>query len=242
LFIGHFGVAFAAKRLVPRTSLVVLFLSAQLIDLLWPMFLLLGLEHVRVDPGNTVVTALDFYDYPITHSLAGAVAWAFGLASLVYALTHARRAALVSGALVMSHWFLDLTVHGPDLPLWPGGPEYGFGLWDSLAATAGLEVGVFAAGIFLYVRSTSTRGPRRHLALWSLAGFLLLVQAGNFFGPPPPGASAIAWVGMAQWLLIAWAGWADRARPQESRSQERIGPLAGHSPASAAKASVKNAG
>ena len=91
MFIGHFGVAFAAKRVVPHTSLAILFLSAQLIDLLWPVFLLSGLEHVRIDPGNTVVTPLDFYSYPISHSLAGAVAWAFGLASVVYALTRAHR-------------------------------------------------------------------------------------------------------------------------------------------------------
>ena len=216
MFIGHFGVAFAAKPLAPRTSLAVLFLSAQLIDLLWPMFLLVGLEHVRIDPGNTAVTPLDFYDYPITHSLAGALAWAFGLASLVYARTRDRTVALVAGALVASHWFLDLTVHGPDLPLWPGGPEYGLGLWNSLAATAALEAVLFAAGITLYFRATSEHGTRRHLALWSLIGFLLLVEAGNFLGPPPPNVSAIAWVGMAQWLLIAWAAWADWAPPQES--------------------------
>ncbi len=139
--------------MVPHTSLAILFLSAQLIDLLWPVFLLSGLEHVRIDPGNTVVTPLDFYSYPISHSLAGAVAWAFGLASVVYALTRARTVALVSGALVASHWLLDLAVHRPDLALWPGGPKYAFGLWNSLAATALLEVGVFAAGILIYLRA-----------------------------------------------------------------------------------------
>ena len=221
MFIGHFGVAFAAKPLAPRTSLAVLFLSAQLIDLLWPMFLLLGLEHVRVDPGNTVVTPLDFYDYPVTHSLAGTLAWAFGLASFVYAMVRDRAVAFIVGALVASHWFLDLMVHRPDLPLWPDGPKYGLGLWNSLPATVALEVTVFAVGIALYLRTTPAGGTRRHLALWSLVGFLLLVQVGNFFGPPPPNATAIAWVGMAQWLLIAWAAWADRTRPQAGG-----GPLA----------------
>jgi hypothetical protein len=47
-------------------------LSAQLVDLLWPIFLLLGLEHVRIAPGNTRFTPLDFYDDPITHSTLGA--------------------------------------------------------------------------------------------------------------------------------------------------------------------------
>jgi len=72
MFLGHCGVALAAKKLVPRTSLGTLILAAQLADLLWPIFLLLGLEHVRIDPGNARVTPLDFYDYPITHSLLGA--------------------------------------------------------------------------------------------------------------------------------------------------------------------------
>ena len=69
MFIGHYGVALAAKKLAPRTSLGILFLAAQFVDMLWPVFLLAGMEHVRIDPGNTAFTPLDFYDYPISHSL-----------------------------------------------------------------------------------------------------------------------------------------------------------------------------
>jgi len=65
MFIGHFGVGFAAKRVVPRVSLGTAFLAAQWLDLLWPTFLLLGMESVRIAPGATAVTPLIFDHYPI---------------------------------------------------------------------------------------------------------------------------------------------------------------------------------
>lgn len=67
MFLGHYAVALSAKRFAPKTSLGTLFLAAQLFDLLWPLFLLSGLEHLRIEPGNTVVTPIDFYDYPFSH-------------------------------------------------------------------------------------------------------------------------------------------------------------------------------
>ena len=81
MFIGHYAVALAAKKAAPKTSFGTLFLAAQFIDLLWPLLLLLGIEHVRIDPGNTAFTPLDFYDYPITHSLLAVIGWslAFGM-------------------------------------------------------------------------------------------------------------------------------------------------------------------
>ena len=63
MFIGHFGVGFGAKRFAPAVSLGTLFLAAQFADLLWPTLLLLGVEEVRIDPGITVVTPLDFVHY-----------------------------------------------------------------------------------------------------------------------------------------------------------------------------------
>ena len=96
--IGHFGVALAAKRAAPRASLGVLFLAAEFIDLLWPIFVLLGVEHVRVAPGATAMTPLDFYDYPITHSLAGAAAWSFALGLVYFAVRRDKRSAYVGAS------------------------------------------------------------------------------------------------------------------------------------------------
>jgi hypothetical protein len=43
-------------------------MAAQWFDLLWPAFLLAGLEHASVEPHATRVTPLNFYDYPLSHS------------------------------------------------------------------------------------------------------------------------------------------------------------------------------
>jgi hypothetical protein len=111
MFLGHYGVALAAKKVAPRVSLGTLFLSTQFVDLLWPVFLLLGLERVRIDPGNTVVTPLDFYDYPITHSLVGGLVWSM-LFGVVYYLL--RRPAWRLGRRRRRHQPL-----GPRLPRAP---------------------------------------------------------------------------------------------------------------------------
>jgi len=136
MFIGHVGAAFAAKRFAPKTSLGTLVFATVFLDLIWPIFLLVGLEHVRIAPGNTRVTPFDFYDYPISHSLLGAVGWSIAVVLGYLAARHYRREAWIVGLSVLSHWILDWVVHRPDLPLWPGGSgRYGLGLWNSLPIT-----------------------------------------------------------------------------------------------------------
>ena len=120
MFIGHYAVALGAKKAAPRVSLGTLLLASQFIDLLWPIFLLLGLEHVRIAPGNTVFTPLDFYDYPISHSLLAVLGWSVGFGLVYYAVRRSGRNALILGAIVLSHWVLDFISHRPDLPLIPG--------------------------------------------------------------------------------------------------------------------------
>lgn len=213
MFLGHFAAGFAAKRIAPRVSLGALFLSVQLVDLLWPAFLLLGLERVRIAPGITAVTPLDFHHYPLTHSLLGAAGWSLVLSGAYCRLRGDWRGAWVMGAGVLSHWVLDAVVHRPDLPLYPGGAVHaGLGLWNSPAGTVIVEGGVFIAGCALYLRSTAALDRIGRHGTWALIGFLTLVYAGNFLGPPPPGEKAVAVVGLAQWLLIPWAWWADRHR------------------------------
>src|SRR2546430_7498580 len=159
MFIGHFGVALAAKKAAPRTSLGTLILAAQFIDLLWPIFLLLGLEHVRTAPGITKVSPFDFYDYPISHSLLMVVVWSVVLGGLYYAFRRYTRGAWWIALAVLSHWLLDFIVHRPDLPLWPGGPRVGLGLWNLPPVAVVLELALFAAGVGLYLRATRPRGP-----------------------------------------------------------------------------------
>jgi hypothetical protein len=218
MFVGHFGLGLAGKRIAPRVSLGTWFLSVQLLDLLWPLFLLLGREHVRITPGYTRMSPLDFYDYPITHSLAGAVLWGLLLCGLYLLATRGRgpgrrRIALLLAAGVVSHWFLDLVVHREDLPVLPAiGPYLGFGLWNVPAATLALELALFGAGILLYLRATRARDGAGRWGLAALLGLLLLLWLGAAFGPPPPDEGIVAWSAMALWLLVPWAAWVDRHR------------------------------
>ena len=222
MFIGHFGVGFGAKRLAPSVSLGTLFLAAQFADLLWPTLLLLGVEEVRVDPGITVVTPLDFVRYPYSHSLVAMVGWG-AIFGAVYKLARRSRPStgLLLAALVVSHWVLDLVMHRPDLPLTLGGSQrYGLGLWNSLPGTLAVELPLFLAGVFLYVRSTAPRDRTGKIALAGLVLFLLAVYFMNFFGSPPPSSAAVAWVTQSMWLLVAWGYWVDRHRqPREITSR-----------------------
>ena len=214
MFIGHFALGMGAKKIVPAVSLGTLFLACQLADLLWPTLLLAGVEVVRIQPGVTAVTPLDFVRYPYSHSLLALLGWAV-LFSLGYlALRRSRVAAAVTlGALVLSHWLLDFIVHRPDLPLTPGGSErFGLGLWDSLPATLAVELPLFIAGVALYVRSTEALDRQGRWGFWSLIAFLLVVYLANLFGPPPPSTNLVAWGTQAMWLFVLWGWWVDRHR------------------------------
>jgi membrane-bound metal-dependent hydrolase YbcI (DUF457 family) len=213
MFLGHFAVGFGAKKFAPRASLGTLFLAAQFIDLLWPTLVLLGVERVRIAPGITAVTPLDFEHYPISHSLIAVVGWALLFGAVYFLMRRDRRTSLVLALAVLSHWLLDWLSHRPDLPLFPGGARVGLGLWQSLPATLIVELGLFAVGVALYWRITHAADRIGRWALWSLVTLLLVIYVGNLFGAPPPDATAIGWVGQAQWLLIVWGYWLDRHRP-----------------------------
>lgn len=213
MFIGHYAVALAAKKAAPNTSLGTLLISVQLVDLLWPIMLLLGLEHVRIDPGNTAVTPLDFYDYPITHSLIGAIGWSVAFGLLYFAIRRYKRGALVVGLGVFSHWILDLITHRPDLPLGFGGDVFfGFGLWNSLAGTLVVELAILAIGLAVYLRSTAAKDRVGSYGFWLLTVLLSILYVGNMFGPPPPSVPAIVVAGLGAWLFVIWAYVVDRHR------------------------------
>lgn len=213
MFIGHFAVALAAKKAAPKTSLATLFAASQFVDLLWPLFLLLGLENVRIDPGNTAVTPLDFYNYPFTHSLIGAIGWSVLFGGLYYFRRKQLREAVVVALLVFSHWLLDLLTHRPDLPLMGNDSiKFGLGLWNNLWGTIIVEFGMFAAGAYLYYSSTTAKNKTGAMAFAALIIVLALVHIGNLFGPPPPDEKVIAVAGHAMWLFVVWGWWIDRNR------------------------------
>ena len=212
MFIGHYAVALGAKRAAPRAPLWALVVAVQWPDLLWPILLLTGVEQVRIDPGNTAFTPLDFVHYPVTHSLAMDLMWGAVVGAFFLWRLRDGRAAVVLGLSVVSHWVLDWISHRPDLPLWPGGPLVGLELWRSVPATVVTEVLMLAVGLWLYTRATSARDRTGRWAFWGLIAFLGLAYVGNLTGPPPPSVPALAWVSLTLWLLVPWAAWIDRHR------------------------------
>lgn len=213
MFIGHFAVGFAAKRAVPRASLAVLFAAAQFADLLWPVLVAIGAETVRIAPGTTAFTPLDFVSYPWSHSLVMLVIWGVAFGAVTRPRGNSATALFVIVALVVSHWILDFITHRPDMPLYPGGPTYGLGLWNSVGATLIVELAMFAAGVAVYTRSTRALDATGKWSFFVFVLFLLLVYGANIIGGPPPSVTAV-WVAglLGGVLLMVWSWWFDRHR------------------------------
>jgi membrane-bound metal-dependent hydrolase YbcI (DUF457 family) len=220
MFIGHFGVAFGAKRAAPAVSLGTFILACQLADLVWPTLVLLGIERVSIAPGDTVVTPLRFDSYPFSHSLLALVVWAALVALMYYAFRGPnRRALIVLPIVVLSHWCLDVITHRPDVPLtFLDEPKLGLNLWGSRHATMVVEGTMFAIGVWLYTSTTRARDRTGEYAFWGLVAFLVIAYVANLFGPVPPTATAVAWSAQAIWLLVIWGYWIDRHRALRDRT------------------------
>jgi hypothetical protein len=213
VFIGHFGVALAAKKVTPRTSLGTLVMAAQFVDLLWPIFLLTGVERVIISPGATEVTPLYFLTYPLSHSLLADLGWASLFAGIYKLVKRDSRGAVCLWFVVISHWLLDALSHQPDLPLFPGSSIHvGLGLWNSLWWTILVEGAIFVVGVRMYARATHPRDRTGAVAFRSFIVLLLLIYVLNIFGPPPPSETAIAYLALGMWLFVLWAYWLDRHR------------------------------
>ena len=218
MFIGHFGLSFAAKRATPRVSLAVLFTAAAFADVLWPVLVALGFEQVRIDPGNTAFTPLDFVSYPYSHSLLTLIVWGAAFAVVYRAITTENgRTFTVLTALVVSHWVLDFITHRPDMPLYPGGPKLGLGLWNSVVGTVAIEVPLFALGVWVYASGTRPHDKTGRWAFVGLIALLVVSYIANIVSGPPPSVQAMyvtALVGTG--VLLLWSGWADRHRVSRS--------------------------
>ena len=212
MFLGHLAVGFAAKRAAPKTSLGVLLGASELIDLLFPVFVLLGWERVWIEPAGNAFTRAGFF-YPFSHSLAGTLLWAVAAGAVYWAVTRKRRGAAVVALVVLSHWLLDAASHKPDMPLYAGAsPMVGLGLWYSVAGTIVVELLMLAAGVWLYARASRPGDRFGRYGLWSFVALMLVLYASMVLGPPPPDSKAFAWVGLSFVLLFLYVAWVDRHR------------------------------
>ena len=219
MFLGHYGLAFGARRAEPRVSLGTTFFAAQFLDELWPILLLAGIERVRIVPGLMAANVLDFVSYPYSHSLVTAAGWAVLIGLAYFAVRRFGRGAWVVGACVVSHWFLDVPMHRPDLPLYPGSRTLvGLGMWNSVPLTLIVELALFAFGVALYVRGTRARDRIGSWGLWAMVLLLAAFFVGGSFGAPPPNVRSLALATLGLWLFVPWAWWVDRHRQQVDRS------------------------
>src|SRR4051812_38932461 len=188
MFIGHYALAFAAKKSAPTLSLGTAFLACQFADLLWPTLLMLGVESVAIDPGNTLMTPLNFVSYPYSHSLVMLAVWS-AVFALVYRAVRGRsgRAIATVAILVFSHYVLDVITHRPDMPITiHGSSRLGLGLWNHPGTALTLELSLFIVGLAMYARATRARDAAGRIGFLALIAVLAAIYFAALYGPPPP--------------------------------------------------------
>lgn len=169
MFMGHYSAAFLAKRLAPEIPLPAYFITCQIIDICWGVFVLLGIEKMRLVPNITASNSLDLYFMPFSHGIPAALMWSI-LAALVFwccakASPQRTRTALVIGVVVGSHWILDYVVHRPDLPVWYDGLKVGFGLWDYRLPALLLELAILWGALWFSLQAVAGENRRRYVIL-----------------------------------------------------------------------------
>lgn len=212
MFIGHYAVGLAAKKFAPRSSLGALIAAPILLDLIWPIFVLQGWEHVSIVPNVNPFLRLQFDSFPISHGLLAVIGWATLFGSVYFGITRYLAGSVAIWLGVVSHWVLDFIVHRPDLQLYAHSRMFGLGLWDHRWLTMAIEVALFAVAIWTYQRQTR---PQDKIGLWAFLAFvifLLLAYAGAALGPPPSSAKKLALITLLAWVTIPWAWWFDNHR------------------------------
>lgn len=215
MFIGHYAPAFVAavspKSRNSRLGLGALFVAAQLVDIAFFAFLILGVEHLRLVPQATVMNAMDLYDMPWTHSLIGAIGWGALFAIVIKALRGSWNAGAIGGAVVVSHWLIDLLVHRRDLTLAGSPPALGLGLWNHPWIEIPLELAFAFGGLWFFVSRTRAIGSSGRWSPWALAVGMAVLQAVNWAAPQPdavtPAPPATGWLGLFAYAVLAGLAW-----------------------------------
>lgn len=219
MFIGHYGIALVLKKAYNGLSIGWLFIAVQLVDIVWTILVLLGVEKVAIVPGITKVNPLDFYYYPYTHSLIAFFFWSFLVFIICYFIKNKSglsrfKFGLILAFVVFSHFLLDVITHRPDIPL--AGEEsvkIGFGLWNHVAFSYILEAVIFIVGFWLYFKSGLLKTTKRKAAFLIFAVSLLVLNLINLLGSPPSDTNIVALSGLSLYIVIALFGfWIDKQK------------------------------
>lgn len=221
MFIGHYGIALAAKKIDKNISLGLLFFATQFADILFFTLVLIGIESISFAPGITKVSPLDFTYYPYSHGLVASLFWA-GMFFIFFKIaplksdSHKNKIALIMGATALSHFLLDAITHRADLPLF-GGDSYrlGLGLWNYILASSLIEFLTFFAGLWMYLKSTRgiTFSGRYGMIIFST--FVTIMWMASLLAPTPSNLNIIGFTifGLVfQLTAIGTVSWLDRKR------------------------------
>lgn len=218
MFLGHYAVGLAAKKFAPRTSLGALIAAAILLDLIWPLLVLLKFEHVTIVANHNPFLRLQFDLYPISHGLVAVIGWATLAASIYFGVKRYLAGTIAIWLAVVSHWLLDFVVHTRDLPLYAGSRLFGLGLWNQRWVTIIVEITVYIIAAWTYQRATRAKDKIGLYGLLGFFGFLLLAYTGVIFGPPPSSVRKLAVITLFTVVAIPWTWWFDRHREPRSNS------------------------
>ncbi len=208
MFIGHYapGILGASSG---KIKLWQAFIGVQLVDYAWAGLNLAGIEKTRVIPGFTEASPLDLYYMPYTHSLGMAIIWAVG-AALIFGLIFRKQAkvgAVIFGLVVLSHWFLDLVSHVPDLPLWFGTEKYGFGLWNYGTFNFILEIILVVGAMLYYLKKSVATGKFGRIYPYVFIAILIGIQTIGHFSEPPATVNQFAVTALISYSVLALAAW-----------------------------------
>jgi hypothetical protein len=185
------------------------------VDILFFPFVLLGIERLTIIPNYTESTHFKLEYMPYTHSLLASFIWAALTYYVFKTFTKKNSVALVMAVAVVSHWFMDLIVHTPDLPLWSdSSPKLGFGLWNHVVVSYVLEGALLFSGVWLYLQGTKAKTTGGKYGMIVFAVVLLIANSLNLLGPPPGDSKVVlALTGISGYFVFALvAFWLDRKR------------------------------
>jgi hypothetical protein len=219
MFVGHYAVAFALKGKEKKTSLGMLFIATQFVDIIFFPFALLGIEKLNLIENFTKVNNLDLEYVPYTHGLLASILWAavfYVLYFFVFAKNDISKKSIatIMALAVLSHWFIDLLVHVPDLPLVVGDPKFGFGLWNYKEIAFILEIGLLIAGLVYYLKNTTAVNSFGKYSAVGYVVFLTLINFMNYYILPQDDHLVSVTISalFVYFLFAGLAFWVDKTR------------------------------
>ncbi len=130
--INHAATALLINKRWPGVPIVAVLLAVQLVEFLWVLFNLLGIELTTTEPQVRALNDIHLAFMPYSHSIAATVVLAGAVWLLAATVFGKPGWGLALAMAVSSHIVLDLATHVHDIAIAPGSalPKLGSGLYD----------------------------------------------------------------------------------------------------------------